>query len=195
MEQTKKVSPKREKMLRVIAKAAQARTLIGGDFYTENIESTVPEIYDETLGYSVPNPKLMPEGGCKSAGRCAMAELFFAAGYSNKKLADMDGRESGWDQKDFRTLWDNYRIDALDASKIIGANDDVNGCSLTAFTKRQNKVARVITNLKDRNRVDPYRYELSAGEKHQVILTKEENALLKELVSLGQYRDLNDSAF
>lgn len=182
MEKQKVTIPKREKMLRVIAKAAHNKSLIGGDLFVANIADEVG--YEDT--------SLSPAAGCKSAGRCAMGELFFAAGYSNKELARMEGTADEWDQKDFRVLWDNYRIDATNARKIINANDDTKGCSLEAFAKRENKVAKAISGLKDRVRVDPYRYEISNGKKYRVILTREEQAVLKELEELGQYTKEDD---
>lgn len=194
MVQTKEkiTSPKREKMLRVIARAAQAQSLVGGDFFVNSVKDTIrSDYYTDTDGveqYGV-DPSLLPEGGCKSAGRCAMAELFFAAGYSNKKLAGMRGTETGWNQKDFRVLWDHYRIDARDASRIIGANDDIEGCSLEAFQKRQNKVSKVISGLKDRIRVSPYRYNIQDGEKNGLIPNKEEKAVLKRFGVLQHYTE------
>lgn len=188
----KVTTPKREKMLRVIARAAQAQSLIGQHFFTDDISSTIPnEYYTDTDGVEQygHNPSLLPEGGCKSAGRCAMAELFFAAGYSNNKLAQMGGTDEEWEQKDFRVLWDQYRIDAKDASRIIGANDDIAGCSLEAFEKRQNKVSKVIEGLKDRVRVNPYRYNLSNGQKNGLIPTKKETEVLKRLGMLEQYKE------
>lgn len=177
MEKQKVTVPKREKILRVIAKAAQAQSLVGGDFYTPHISE------------SGDDGSLNPSTGCKSAGRCAMAELFFATGYSNNKLAGMSGNETGWEQKDFRVLWDNYRIDAKDAERIISANDDGIGCSLEDMTKREKRVAKVVNGLKDRVRVNPYRYLLDQGEKVAVIATKKEKAVLRTLGLLDAYED------
>lgn len=62
---------------------------------------------------------------CRSAGHCAMGALLVAVGFDDDELRDMnDGLDAGGVPPEvWERLYDAYRIDADDASTIMGAND------------------------------------------------------------------------
>lgn len=175
------VRPKVEKMRKIINKAAQAGSLIRGELIKENRQ----ELYDDDSQFGMAAPPTK----CANISRCAMGELLFKIGYSNKELRGFDFG-GGWGQVVYQELWDAYKIDAKDVSKIISGNDStVGSCSLEDFAKRARKLDKVLTKLdKEAKRVNPHLTRLdNDGTALGPLPSKKEIEVMKKFGVYEQY--------
>lgn len=171
------VRPRVGKMKKIIHRAAKFETLIHGHLVDTSYGSFQEDDAD-TCSLSGTKP-------CKSVGRCAMGELLFAIGYDNKALDEMDAG-GGWDNEVYQDLWEAYRIDANDVSKIIGANDK---SGVNNVAKREATVLKALDKLDVKKpRINPFRTRLdSEGVVLGPFPTKKEIAVLKKFDVYDEY--------
>lgn len=173
------VRPRVGKMKKIIHRAAKFNTLIHGYLA---MEGYVPDdsLSDGTCSLSGNKP-------CKSVGRCAMGELLFAIGYSNKDLDSLDAG-GAWDNEVYQDLWTAYRIDSSDVGKIIGANDK---SGVGTVSKRESVVIKALTKLDVKKpRVNPFLTRLSEqGDVLGPLPTKKEVEVLKKFNVYTEYEN------
>lgn len=175
------VRPRVGKMKKIIHRAAKFNTLIHGYLAMEGYVPVDVES-DGTCSLSGNKP-------CTSVGRCAMGELLFAIGYNNKDLEEMDAG-GGWDNEVYQDLWNAYRIDSKDVSKIIGGNDKQ---SSNTVAQREAAVLKVLTKLDVKKpRINPFLTRLDVdGTVLGPLPTKKEVEVLKKFDVYHVYEGQN----